>query len=54
MSRWFENTIINRYGKPEIIRTDRHTEFLGDFAVLINDFHIKHLRTSPFYPESNG
>ena len=35
VTKWFESTIINRYGKPEIIRTDRETEFLGEFEVLI-------------------
>ena len=44
------NDIICRFGCPLIIRTDRGSEFMGEFKDLCDLLRITHIFSSPYYP----
>ena len=48
-------TWFSRYGIPTSIITDQGRQFESDlFKQLTNNFDIRHLRTSPYHPQTNG
>jgi hypothetical protein len=47
--------VILRHGCPEEILTDNSGEFVNQkFARVLREYNIKHIRTSPYHPQSNG
>ncbi len=42
------------WGKPRIIQCDQGTEFRGSFEELAKEMGIKIVRSSPYYPQSQG
>ena len=43
MSRAFKNEVIFRYGTPLVVRSDKGTEFEGDFIELMERYNILHI-----------
>jgi len=55
VSRSLVNTWFSRYGLPTTIITDQGRQFESDlFNHLTHTLGIKHLRTSPYHPQTNG
>ncbi len=51
----FLSTVFSRHGNPECIVTDNGTQFTSAvFAEFLKQRDIKHIRTSVYYPASNG
>lgn len=51
----FYNIGISRYGVPEKVTSDQGRQFESDmFVSFTNLLGIKHIRTTPYYPQSNG
>ncbi|KAG1940258.1 retrotransposable element [Pimephales promelas] len=51
----FLSTVFSRHGNPESIVTDNGTQFTSAaFAEFLKERDIKHIRTSVYYPASNG
>ncbi|CAM4833390.1 unnamed protein product, partial [Rotaria magnacalcarata] len=46
--------IFREHGTPKIIQTDQGTEFQGVFDDLCNRRNIRHIRSRPYHPESQG
>jgi len=47
--------IICRYGTPSIIQSDQGTNFVNKvIAQLTEKFRIRHKKSSPYHPQSNG
>ena len=50
----FEN-IITRFGCPRVLVSDRGSHFINDLIVeLTTIFSIKHRKTTPYHPQTNG
>ena len=48
-------SLFSRYGLPEQIVSDNGTQFTSDeFAQFIEWNRIKHIRSAPYHPSSNG
>ena len=45
---------IKRYGTPTIVRSDRGTEFGGDFNQLLKDTRVEFVKIAPRNPQANG
>lgn len=46
---------FGRFGVPDVIVTDNGTSFTShDFEVYCKSIGIRHIRTAPFHPQSNG
>uniref|UniRef100_A0A147BN06 RNA-directed DNA polymerase n=1 Tax=Ixodes ricinus TaxID=34613 RepID=A0A147BN06_IXORI len=44
-----------RFGTPDVIRSDNGPQFASaDFKSFTRDWSIKHVTSSPYYPQSNG
>ena len=39
---------------PSIVQSDNGSEFAGEFSYLLNDYNIKHIKSLPYSPQSNG
>ena len=51
----FHNSFVSAHGCPEVLVTDNGTEFVAkDFSDYLNKMGIKHVRSTPRHPESNG
>lgn len=51
----FRECIVQNYGLPESILTDRSQSFLGgSFASYLQEKGVKHLQTSAYHPRTNG
>jgi transposase InsO family protein len=47
--------VIPRHGCSDEILTDSGGEFVNQkFARVLREYNIKHIRTSPYHPQSNG
>jgi len=42
------------WGKPDVILSDNGTEFLDEFDAALNRYGIRHKRTTPAHPQTNG
>ena len=40
ISNWFINEVVKCFGVPQVVRTDRGTEFGKHFHSLLNDLNI--------------
>ena len=47
IAAWVHREIVCRYGVPALIRTDRGTEFAGEFAKYLSDLGIYHALILP-------
>ena len=55
VKKFIETKILHRYGVRETIVTDHGPYFiLNEVEELANKFKIKMIRSSPYYPQSNG
>lgn len=54
LKNWFTTHILGPYGRPLQVRTDRGNEFAGEFASMLQQNAIKHLRIRPHAPWTNG
>lgn len=53
--RFLEECIISIHGKPEVIVTDRGTQFTSnDWKIAMEKLKIKHNLTSSYHPQANG
>lgn len=53
--KFVEDQILSVHGKPQVIITDRGTQFTsGEWKEFINKMKIKHNLTTPYHPQSNG
>ncbi|CAF4123570.1 unnamed protein product, partial [Rotaria magnacalcarata] len=50
----YPELIFQEHGTPKIIQTDQGTEFQGVFDDLCNRRNIRHIRSRPYHPESQG
>ena len=51
----FAHGWISAYGVPEVVTTDRGSQFTSAiFTQLLNNWGIKHITTTAYHPESNG
>jgi transposase InsO family protein len=51
----FKEFIVQNYGLPGSILTDRSQSFLGGvFASYLQENNVKHLKTSSYHPRTNG
>ena len=51
----FHNSFVSSHGCPEVLVTDNGTEFVArDFTDYLSSMGIKHIRSTPRHPESNG
>lgn len=51
----FVDEIYCKYGVPRTIISDNGGKFVNDLSETIEELlHIKHIRTAPHHPESNG
>ncbi|CAH8542048.1 unnamed protein product [Schistosoma rodhaini] len=46
--------LISRFGVPELIVSDKRTQFTSIFSEFCRQNGITHVRTPPFHPQSNG
>ena len=46
--------IFEEYGFPSIVQHDRGTEFEGNVVALFRKHNITNIRSSPYYPQSQG
>lgn len=51
---WFHETIVCRFGVPAAIRTDRGSEFRGEFDAYLSRAGIEHRRIATRNPRANG
>ena len=48
-------SVFSRFGFPREILSDCGSEFMSTLMkIFMNDFNIKHIRTSPYHPATNG
>ncbi|XP_039620150.1 uncharacterized protein K02A2.6-like [Polypterus senegalus] len=48
-------TLFSRYGIPEVLVSDNGPQFISDeFAYFMKTNHIKHIRSAPYHPATNG
>ena len=47
--------VICRHGIPQILSSDRGTEFINELiAALTKKYHIHHIKTTAYHPQGNG
>jgi hypothetical protein len=51
---WFHREIVCRYGLPAAVRTDRGTEYQGEFEDYLHTYGIKHRLIATMNPRANG
>ena len=55
VANFIREHIIYRFGIPHKILSDNGTPFVNkDVRKLLNHRHIKHRRSTPYYPQGNG
>ena len=54
LKEWFVKNILGPYGRPLQVRTDRGTEFAGDFTSMLTHHNIRHMLIRPQAPWTNG
>src|ERR1700729_4157727 len=50
----FHTEILPRHGCPDTVLTDNGAEFTSVQFQNMSDLKIKHIRTAPYHPQSNG
>lgn len=51
---WFHEQIVCRYGVPVVVRSDRGTEYRGEFDAYLRRQGIQHRLISTAHPRANG
>ena len=55
VANFVRNHIITRFGIPKRLISDNGTPFINkDMKGLTKAYHIKHGRSTPYYPQGNG
>ncbi|KAM0969973.1 hypothetical protein ACFX2A_018406 [Malus domestica] len=55
VKNFIETKILHRFGVPETIVTDRGPSFISkEVEEFASKYKIKMIRSSPYYPQSNG
>ena len=55
VSNYITREIINKFGVPTVITTDRGNEFHNELSKhMANVYGITRIRTSPYHPSANG
>ena len=54
VARFIENNIICQYGVPQEIISDNGSHFEGEVRIIMELYNIKHHKSSPYQPQSNG
>ncbi|KAI5717968.1 hypothetical protein M8J77_014305 [Diaphorina citri] len=50
----FKKLVLHRYGAPSVVFTDNGTPFVNNLmSQLLRDLNIQHMRTPPYFPQSN-
>jgi hypothetical protein len=51
---WFHREVVCRYGVPTIVRSDRGTEYSGEFDLYLKGQGVEHRRIATMNPRANG
>lgn len=55
VAKFIKEHIIYRFGVLQVILFDNGTPFVNkDFKDLLRRYHVKHYKSSPYYPKGNG
>ncbi|XP_074278494.1 uncharacterized protein LOC141602082 [Silene latifolia] len=54
VAKFIRNDIICRYGVPHEFISDHGTHFQAETAVILEKYKIKHHKSSPYRPQTNG
>ena len=54
LARFFFEQILCRYGAIGEVVTDNGTECMGAWTILMNQYHIPHIKISPYNSKANG
>ena len=54
VARAFLERWIAQFGCPTVVTTDRGTSFAGSFDAMLQEFGVRHTRTTPRHPQCNG
>lgn len=54
VAEWFYNDVLARWGKPKFVRSDNGTEWGSVFALLLQDWGIKHHHITVGNSKANG
>ena len=54
VAQWFHNEIVCRYGLPLIVRSDKGSEYKGEFDSYLRANGVDHRFTATMNPRSNG
>ena len=54
MARFLENNIICWFGVPQEIISDNGSRFRGEVRRVMEEYSIKHHKSSPYRPQANG
>ena len=50
----FKDVVCMNPQMPRVVLTDNGTEFMGEFAIFLSSAKIRHVRSAPYHPQSNG
>ena len=53
VAKFIQTNIICRYGIPHEFISDQGTHFRGETAAILEKYHIKHHKSSPYRPQTN-
>ena len=54
VARFLENNIICRFGVSQEIISDNGSHFEGEVRRVMEEYSIKHHKSSPYRPQANG
>ncbi|XP_074292101.1 uncharacterized protein LOC141618948 [Silene latifolia] len=54
VAKFIQNDIICRYGVPNEFISDRGTHFQAETELILKKYKIKHHKSSPYRPQTNG
>ena len=54
LAKFLMDRIVGVFGPPKIMKSDNGSEFSGLFREVCRALGIKHQKTLPYHPQSNG